>query len=158
MIKNEIKLVCIAQIVRLGNTSFQIESNGGRQLVSYWKWSRFEHLCHADIEACLPSLWEILACRGCRWKSSLVLMKGAWVLQSWRVFENLISRPIYGLIFLFKWDNSLPRDPCVQHEIPGLFFAKQVSSYIHDETFNPMMCLRHRLLQMLVPRKHCLPF
>jgi ubiquitin carboxyl-terminal hydrolase L5 len=38
-------------------------------------------------------------------------------------------RPIYGLVFLFKWDPSLQAGAAsstIEHEVPGLYFSKQV--------------------------------
>ena len=34
--------------------------------------------------------------------------------------------PVHGLLFLFKYRRSAEPAQCIQHEVPGLFFAKQV--------------------------------
>jgi len=41
-------------------------------------------------------------------------------------FDKL--KPIYGLVFLFKWQKEEDKRPAIKDEIDGLFFAKQVVS------------------------------
>lgn len=55
-------------------------------------------------------------------------VRGVQVEELYSMDEASLSaiKPVYGLIFLFKWDKALQSGPCVEYEIPNLFFAQQV--------------------------------
>jgi len=42
------------------------------------------------------------------------------------LYTDVGCRPVHGLIFLFKYSGKVEADPCVEHDVPGLFFAHQV--------------------------------
>eukprot|EP00485_Elphidium_margaritaceum_P005885 CAMPEP_0202694126 /NCGR_PEP_ID=MMETSP1385-20130828/8062_1 /ASSEMBLY_ACC=CAM_ASM_000861 /TAXON_ID=933848 /ORGANISM="Elphidium margaritaceum" /LENGTH=352 /DNA_ID=CAMNT_0049349909 /DNA_START=45 /DNA_END=1103 /DNA_ORIENTATION=+ len=75
-------------------------------------------------------------------------VKGAQVEELWGLDEESAKRlsPIYGLIFLFKWDKTLQTDISanVLDDVPdGVFFAKQT---IHNA------CATQALLSILLNR------
>lgn len=51
-------------------------------------------------------------------------------------------RPVYGLIFLFKWQKEKPDDKRVVLEggVPGVFFAQQVRFHRCSLTFADVHC------------------